>query len=46
MRATEIFSVFPTHSWLSGVVVKTPDKESVGCEFKYTNFCFWEKFLV
>ena len=25
-----------THSWLSGVVVKTP-------EFKYMNFCFWKE---
>ena len=25
MKATESFSVSPTHSWLSGVVVMTPD---------------------
>ena len=33
----------PTHSWLCGVVLKTPDWESVGCEFKYRIFCFWKE---
>ena len=33
---------FPTHSWLCGVVVVTPDWES-GCEFKYRNFSFFER---
>ena len=32
----------PTHGWLCGVVVMTPDWESVGCEFKYRNF-FWKE---
>ena len=29
-----------THSWLFGVVVKTPGLESIGCQFKYRKFCF------
>ena len=37
------FSVSPTHSWLSGVMVKTPDWESVDCELKYRDFCFWKE---
>ena len=32
-----------SHSWLCGVVVKTPDWESVGCEFKYSNFLYLER---
>ena len=35
LKAVESFSGSPTHSWLCGVVVKTPDWKSVGCEFKY-----------
>ena len=27
---------------LSGVVVRTPDWKSAGCEFKYQHFCFWK----
>ena len=38
-KATESFSVSPTHGWLFGVVVMTPDRESAGCEFKYRNSC-------
>ena len=34
LKATGSFSVSPTHSWLCGVVLKTPDWELVGCEFK------------
>ena len=40
LKATESFSVSNAHSWLCGVVVMTPDWESVGCEFKYRDFCF------
>ena len=36
----ESFSASPTHSLLCGVVVMTPDWESVGCEFKYRNAFF------
>ena len=43
LKVTESFSVSSTHSWLCGVVVKTPDLESVGCEFKYRIFCFWKE---
>ena len=33
-----------SHSWLCGVVVKTPDWKSVGSESKYSNFSFfWEE---
>ena len=46
-NATENCSVSPIHSWLCGVVVKTPDWELdlVGCEFKYSNFWgfFWKE---
>ena len=35
-----MFSVSPTHSWFFGVIVATLDWESVGCGFKYRNFCF------
>ena len=30
LKVTESFSASPTHSWLCGVVVKTPDWESLG----------------
>ena len=43
LKVTESFSVSPTHSWLCGVVVMTPDWESVDFEFKYRNFCFFGK---
>ena len=33
LKFTEGFSVSPTHSWLCGVMVMTPDWKSVGCEF-------------
>ena len=34
----------PIHSWLCGVVVMTPDWESVGYEFKYRIlFVFWKE---
>ena len=33
----------PTHGWLCGVVVMTSDWESVGSDFKYRNFNFWER---
>ena len=39
----ESFSASPTHSWLCGEVVMTPDWESVGCEFKYRNAFFWKE---
>ena len=35
---TKKVAVSHTHSWLFGVMVITPDWESVGCEFKYRNF--------
>ena len=38
LKTTERSYVSPTHSWLCGVVVKTPDWESVGNELKYRNF--------
>ena len=43
MKITESFFVSPTHSWLCGVVVMTPDWESVCCDFKYKIFCFWNE---
>ena len=43
VKVTESFSVSPTHSFLFGVMVMTPDGESVGCEFEYRNFCFWKE---
>ena len=46
LKVTESFSVSPTHSWLCGIVVKTPHWESVGCEFKYRIFVFGKKSLV
>ena len=34
----------PTHSWLFGVMVKTLDLESVGCELRYMiSFVFWKE---
>ena len=30
----------PTDSWLCSVVVKSPDWESAGCEFKYSKGMF------
>ena len=39
LKVTESFAVSPNHSWLCGIVVMTPDWESVGFEFKYRNFC-------
>ena len=42
--SSERFSVYPTHSWLYGVVFMTPHWESVGWGFKYWNFWdFFEK---
>ena len=41
LKVTERFSVCSTHSWLCAAVVNTPD--SVGSEFKYSDFCFFEK---
>ena len=32
-----------SHSWLFGVMVMTRDRELVGCEFEYMNFCFWKE---
>ena len=43
LKVTENFSMSPTHSWLFGVVVMTPDWESVGCEFKYSDILFFGK---
>ena len=43
LKVTESFYVSPTHSWLFGVMVMTPDWISVGCEFEYRNFCFWKE---
>ena len=43
LKVTESISVPSTHSGLCGVVVMTSDWESVGCEFKYRSFCFWEE---
>ena len=43
MEVTESFSVSLTPSWLCGVVPMAPDWESVGCEFKYRNFCVYGK---
>ena len=43
LKATDDFSVSITHSWLFGVMVMTPDWESVGCEFQYRNFCLWKE---
>ena len=43
---TESFSTSLIHSCLFGVMVTTPDWESVGCEFKYRNFGFGMKGLV
>ena len=43
LKATVSFSVSASHSCLCGVVVKTPDWESVGSEFKYRSFCFFQR---
>ena len=43
LNVTESFSVSHSHSWLFGVMVKTLDCESVGCESKYRNFLFFWK---
>ena len=40
--SSEGFSVYPTHSWLYGVVIMTPHWESVGWGLKYWNF--WDIF--
>ena len=40
---SKVFPVSPIHSWLCCVVVKTPDWESVGSEFKNCNFLFFWK---
>ena len=41
---TEAFSVSPTHSWLCGVVVKTPDWENSGLSgLKYRIFWFLQE---
>ena len=43
LKVTESFSVSTTHSWHFGVMVMTPDWESVGCEFNHGNFCLWKE---
>ena len=43
LKAIESFSVSPTHSWFFGVMVMTPDWESVGCGFEYMYFSFWKE---
>ena len=37
LKVAESFSLSPTQSWLFGVMVVTPDLESVGCEKDYSN---------
>ena len=41
LKVTESFSLSPTQSCLSGIMVMTPDWESVGCEFKYSTGIFF-----
>ena len=43
LNVTGSIYVSPSHSWLYGVVVKTPDWKSVGNESKYRNFSFFGK---
>ena len=43
MTESESFSVSPTHTWLFGVMVMTPDWESVRYEFKYSHLYFWKE---